>query len=247
MTENMSSLRNLFLYNCLFALTFWTHVSLSVENELFTSVSNDFREDHSDQKIKMLPLVDINRHQSQDNFDWVVIQNTTESLSLSEITNDNVKELIALLSSFRQGSRLQNLTLTNVSVNWNALMDIFQAAWHSSIEYFCVSNVIQLSEIERYDFDYSGSSMKAVTVENFQMTDLYFTQNDIYRIFANMNIDSLTIAGAEMIHMLCPASDSSFRYLNFFRNDLTDLLFQKCGKLTKLETLILRKNKFESL
>nr|ABF19730.1 toll-like receptor 1 [Gyps fulvus] len=244
MTENMRSLRNFFLYKCLFALTFWNCVSLSVENELFTSVSN---EDGSDKKIKSLPLLYTNSHQSKANFDWVVIQNTTESLSLSEITNDNVKKLVALLSNFRQGSRLQNLTLTNVSVDWNALIETFQTVWHSPIEYFSVNGVTQLSDIESYDFDYSGTSMKAVTMKKVLITDLHFSQNDLYKIFADMNIAALTIAESEMIHMLCPSSDSPFRYLNFLKNDLTDLLFQKCDKLIQLETLILPKNKFESL
>ncbi|NXW03536.1 TLR1 protein, partial [Fregetta grallaria] len=247
MTENMRSLRNFFLYKCLFALTFWNHISLSVENELFTSVSNDFPEDGSDKKIKSLPLLYTNSHQSKANFDWVVIQNTTENLSLSEITNDNVKKLVALLSNFRQGSRLQNLTLTNVSVDWNALIDIFQTVWSSSIEYFNITSVTQLSDIKSYDFDYSGTSMKALTVKKVLITDLYFSQDDLYKIFADMNIAALTIAESEMIHMLCPSSDSPFRYLNFLKNDLTDLLFQKCDKLIQLETLILQKNKFESL
>ncbi|XP_071412744.1 toll-like receptor 6 [Pithys albifrons albifrons] len=247
MSENTSSLRNFFLYKCLFALTFWNHVSLSVENKLFIPVSSNFPEDGSDQKIKSLPLLYKNRDESKDSFDWVVIQNTTESLSLSEITNNNVKNLVALLSDFRQGSRLRNLTLTNMSVNWRALMDVFQTVWHSSIEYFNVNTVTQLSDVTRYAFDYSGTSMKALTMKKIKITDLYFTQDDLYRIFADMNIADMTIAESEMIHMICPSSDSPFRYLSFLKNDLTDFLFQECDKLIQLETLILQWNKFESL
>ncbi|KAF1464052.1 Toll-like receptor 1, partial [Pygoscelis antarcticus] len=247
MTENMRSLRNFFLYKCLFALTFWNHISLSMANELFKSVSNDFLEDGSDKKIKSLPLLYTNSHQSKANFDWVVIQNTTESLSLSEITNDNVKKLVALLSNFRQGSRLQNLTLTNMSVDWNALTEVFQTVWHSSIEYLNINSLTQLLDIESYDFDYSGTSMKALTIKKVLITDLYFSQDDLYKIFADMNIEALTIAESEMIHMLCPLSNSPFKYLNFLKNDLTDLLFQNCDKLVQLEKLILQKNKFESL
>ncbi|KAF1532374.1 Toll-like receptor 1, partial [Eudyptes sclateri] len=247
MTENMRSLRNFFLYKCLFALTFWNHISLSMANELFKSVSNDFPEDGSDKKIKSLPLLYTNSHQSKANFDWVVIQNITESLSLSEITNDNVKKLVALLSNFRQGSRLQNLTLTNMSVDWNALTEVFQTVWHSSIEDFKINSLTQLSNIESYDFDYSGTSMKALTIKKVLITDLYFSQDDLYKLFANMNIEALTIAESEMIHMMCPLSNSPFKYLNFLKNDLTDLLFQNCDTLVQLEKLILQKNKFESL
>ncbi|NXD89797.1 TLR6 protein, partial [Chaetorhynchus papuensis] len=247
MTQNMSFLRNFFLYKCLFALIFWNHISLCVEDERFTSASNNFPGDGSNQKIKSLTLLYTNGHQSKANSDWVVIQNTTESLSLSEITNDNVKKLVTLLSNFRQGSRLQNLTLTNVAANWTALMELFQTVWHSSIEYFNLNSVTQLSEVESYDFDYSGTSMKALTVKKFLITDLYFIQDDLYRIFADMNIADMTITDADMIHMLCPSSESHFRYLNFLKNDLTDFLFQKCDNLLQLETLILQKNKFESL
>ncbi|NXG70735.1 TLR1 protein, partial [Baryphthengus martii] len=247
MTENTRSLRKCLLYKSLFALAIWNHVSLSVENEFFTSVSKNFQEDDLDKKIKSLSLFYTNSHQSKPNFDWIVIQNTTESLSLSEITNDNVKKLIALLSNFRQGSGLQNLTLTNVSVDWKFLIEIFQTVWHSSVEYFNMNNVTQLSHIESYDFDYSGTSLKALTMKKVLITSLYFSQNDIYRIFADMNIAALTVAESEMIHMLCPSTNSPFRYLNFLKNDLTDLLFQKCEKLIQLETLILKKNKFESL
>ncbi|NXO89456.1 TLR1 protein, partial [Certhia brachydactyla] len=247
MTQNTRFLRNFFLYKCLFALTFWNHVSLSLEDKLFTSVSKNFLEDSSNKKIKSLPLLNTNSRQSKENFDWVVTQNTTESLALSEITNTNVKKLVDLLSNFRQGSRLQNLTLTNVTVDWNALMAILQTVWHSSIEYFNINSVTQLSDIESYDFDYSGTSMKALTMKKILITDMYFTQDDLYRIFADMNIPEMTIADSEMIHMLCPSSKSRFRYLNFLKNDLTDFLFQKCVNLLQLETLILQKNKFESL
>ncbi|XP_048160392.1 toll-like receptor 1 isoform X2 [Corvus hawaiiensis] len=243
----MSFLRNFFLYKCLFALTFWNHISLSVEEELFTSASNNFPEDGSNQEVKCPALPCTNSPQSKASSDWVVIQNTTESLSLSEITKYNVEKLVTLLSNFRQGSRLQNLTLTNVSVEWNSLMKIFQTVWHSSIEYFNINSVTQLSEIESYDFDYSGTSMKALTAKKILITDLYFIQDDLYRIFADMNIADMSIIDSDMIHMLCPSSESHFRYLNFLKNDLTDLLFQNCDNLLQLETLILQKNKFESL
>ncbi|NXY85636.1 TLR1 protein, partial [Alcedo cyanopectus] len=246
MTKNMRLLRNFFHYN-LIALTIWNHVSLCMENELFTSVPNNFQEDALVKKVRSLPLLYTNSHQSKANFDWVVLQNTTESLSLSEITNYNVKKLVALLSNFRQGSRLQNLTLTNVSVDWYALMEILQTAWHSSVEYLSMNNVTQLADIDTFHFDYSGTSMKVLTMQKVLITDLYFSQDDLYQIFANMNIEALTIAESEMIHMLCPSYNSNFRYLNFFKNDLTDLLFQNCKNLMQLETLILQKNKFESL
>ncbi|XP_071892887.1 toll-like receptor 1 [Anas platyrhynchos] len=244
----MRDLQNFFVYECLFVLTFWNNISLSVEDELFTPVSNNFPEGGSERNIMSLPLLYNHHHQrSKADYNWVVIENTTESLSLSQITNSNVKKIITLLSDFRKGSRLQNLTLTNVSVDWNIFLELLQTIWQSSIEYFNINNFTQLSNIEKYNFRYSGTSMKALALKNILVTDLYFSQDDLYRILADMNIEALTVAGSEMIHMLCPSSNSPFRYLNFINNDLTDLLFQNCDTLIQLEIFILQKNKFESL
>nr|QIX11784.1 toll-like receptor 1 type 2 [Tragopan temminckii] len=247
MAENMRYLRNFFIYNCLFAFTFWNNIGLAMKNELFTSVPNNFLQNGLDRKIPSLPLSHTNNQQSKSNFGWVVIENTTESLSLSEITDNNVRKLTTLLSNFRKGSRLKNLTLTNMSVNWKSFYEVLRTVWHSSIEYFSINNLTQLAEVTSSHFDYSDTSMKALAVNKVLITDLYFSQDDIYNIFANMNIEALTIAESELIHMVCPSSDSPFRYVNFSTNDLTDLLFQNCDKLVQLETFILHRNKFESL
>ncbi|NXA30993.1 TLR6 protein, partial [Eudromia elegans] len=243
----MRSLKNFFLYECLFTLSFWSSISLSVGNELSTSVSHYLPEDDSDNKMKSLPLLYKNSYKSRASFDWVVIQNTTESLSLSEIRNKDVNKLIALLSNFKKGSRLRYLTLSNISVDWIRFVKILQIAWHSSIEYFNINNMTQLSNIYHYNFNYSGSSMKALTVKKVLITCLYFSQDDLYKIFSDMNVEALTIAESEMLHMLCPSHDSPFKYLNFFKNDLTDLLFQGCETLIHLKEFILRRNKFKSL
>ncbi|NXJ06392.1 TLR1 protein, partial [Odontophorus gujanensis] len=247
MTENMRYLRNFFIYNHLFAFTFCNSIGLAEKNELFTSVSNNFSEDGLDTKPSSFPDINANNQWTKPNHGWVVIENTTESLSLSEITNNNVGKLITLLSNFRKGSRLQNLTLENTSVNWKDFIEVLQTVWHSSIEYFSINSLTLQEQVTGSHFDYSGTSMKALVLKKVLVKDLYFSQDDIYKIFANMNIVALTIAESELIHMLCPLSDSPFRYINFSTNDLTDLLFQDCDKLIQLETFILHRNKFESL
>uniref|UniRef100_A0A8C5U3T1 TIR domain-containing protein n=1 Tax=Malurus cyaneus samueli TaxID=2593467 RepID=A0A8C5U3T1_9PASS len=90
-------------------------------------------------------------------------------------------------------------------------------------------------------------SMKALTLEHVHNKVYYFNQEILYRQFSEMNIASLTIYDAYMPHMLCPNRTSSFQYLNFSHNALTDELFQNCGTLMDLKILILQKNKFESL
>lgn len=247
MTKNMRYLRNCFIYNCLFVFTFWDNIGLAKKNELFASVPNNFLEDGLDKKNMSFPHSYANNQHYKADYGWVVIENTTESLSLSEIADDNVRKLITLLSKLRKGSRLQNLTLTNMSVDWKDIIKILQVVWHSSIEYFNINNLTQLGNVVSTRFDYSKTSMKAFAVNKVLITDLYFSQDDVYNIFANMNIAALTIAESELIHMLCPSSDSPLRYINFSKNDLTDLLFQNCDKLIQLETFILHRNKFESL
>ncbi|XP_065593213.1 toll-like receptor 1 [Cyrtonyx montezumae] len=248
MTENMRYLRNFFIYNHLFAITFCNSIGLAEKNELLTSVSNIFSEDGLDTKPSSFPPhVNATNQWTKANHGWVVIENTTESLSLSEITNNDVGKLITLLSNFRKGSRLQNLTLENTSVNWRDFIEVLQTVWHSSIEYFSINRLTLQEQVTSSRFDYSGTSMKALVLKKVLVEDLYFSQDDIYKIFANMKIVALTIAESELIHMLCPLSDSPFRYINFSRNDLTDLLFQNCDKLIQLETFILHRNKFESL
>nr|QIX11780.1 toll-like receptor 1 type 2 [Coturnix coturnix] len=246
MAENMRYLRNFFIYNHLFSFTFWSNIGLAMKNELFTSVPNNFLEDSPDKNIYSPPSY-TNNQQSEANVGWVVIENTTESLSLSEITDGDARKLIILLHNFRKGSRLQNLTLTNMSVYWKDFIEVLQAVWYSSIEYFNINNITQRGDVTSSHFDYSDTSLKALTVNKVLITDMYFSQDDIYNIFANMNIAALTIAESELIHMVCPSSDSPFRYINFAKNDLTDLLFQNCDKLIQLETFILHRNKFESL
>ncbi|KFV64344.1 Toll-like receptor 6, partial [Dryobates pubescens] len=92
-----------------------------------------------------------------------------------------------------------------------------------------------------------GGSMKVLTLEHVRNKLYYFNQGILYREFSEMDIASLTIYDAYMPHMLCPNRTSSFQYLNFSHNTLTDELFQNCGTLTNLKSLILKRNKFESL
>ncbi|NWI79894.1 TLR6 protein, partial [Dryoscopus gambensis] len=152
------------------------------------------------------------------------------------------------------------LMLDAVDLQWAIILQIFILIWYSPVEHLTVRNLTfrgPLEELTEYAFlpllssveqliSLDGS-MKTLTLEHVHNKVYYFNQEILYRQFSEMNIASLTIYDAYMPHMLCPNRTSSFQYLNFSHNALTDELFQNCGTLMDLKSLILQKNKFESL
>ncbi|XP_067407651.1 toll-like receptor 6 [Emydura macquarii macquarii] len=251
MAENRRSLTNFFFCSCVFALTLWNNIKLSDENEYIANYSSSLLEDHTVYETKGLPLSHTKRPQfvSADNRinTWDVVRNTSDSLELSNISENEINDLIQLLSKLSKTSSLRNLTLNNISVAWENFIRILKHVWPTSIEYFNIYNVRLLSNIERKNFSYSGTSMKALTVKNASVEVFYFNQNNLYMIFSEMNIAALTISDSKLIHMLCPSKPSRFHFLNFSNNDLTDLVFQGCKTLVFLETLILQRNQFKKM
>ncbi|XP_029445272.1 toll-like receptor 1 [Rhinatrema bivittatum] len=144
-------------------------------------------------------------------------------------------------------SSVHSLTLNNVGLPWTTLVVVVQAVWHSSIEYFTMSEVNLLPWITRVPFDYSNTLMKAFTIEHVHVKVFEFDQNVVYFLFSEMMIPSMTIKDANMVHMLCPTKPSLFTYLDFSNNELTDDIFEGCGTLVLLETLILQQNKLYKL
>ncbi|NWH60212.1 TLR1 protein, partial [Geococcyx californianus] len=151
------------------------------------------------------------------------------------------------------------LMLENVDLQWAIILQIFLLIWYSPVEHLTVRNLTfrGLSVSNQYEFlpllssleqlISLGDSIKMLTLEHVRNKVYYFNQEILYRQFSEMNIANLTIYDAYMPHMLCPNRTSSFQYLNFSHNALTDELFQDCGTLTDLKLLILQRNKFESL
>ncbi|NWY63437.1 TLR1 protein, partial [Chionis minor] len=153
-----------------------------------------------------------------------------------------------------------DLMLDTVDLQWTIILQIFLLIWCSPVEHLTVRHLTfrgPLGKLPEYEFlpllssreqiVSLGGSMKALTLEHVRNKLYYFNQELLYREFSEMNIASLTIYDAFMPHMLCPNRTSSFQYLNFSHNALTDELFQNCGTLTDLKLLILQRNKFESL
>ncbi|NXX83991.1 TLR6 protein, partial [Urocolius indicus] len=156
--------------------------------------------------------------------------------------------------------RTRALLLDTVDLHWAIILQIFLLIWYSPVDNLTVRNLTfrgPLGELARNDFlpvlssleqlISLGGSMKVLSLEHVRNKLYYFNQEILYRQFSEMNIASLTIYDAYMPHMLCPNRTSSFQYLNFSHNALTDELFQNCRTLRDLKLLILQRNKFESL
>ncbi|XP_004391286.2 toll-like receptor 1 [Trichechus manatus latirostris] len=186
-------------------------------------------------------------------FDFVldVAASTAVSLELSNIKyvpDDNeYSYFINVLLKLQKNPRLLNLTLNNIETTWNSFIKILQLVWHTTIEYFSISNVKLTGELDHEYFNYSGTSLKALSIHQVFSDAFRFQQGYVYNIFSNMKIQNLTVTGTRMLHMLCPLHISPLVYLNFSNNLLTDVVFKNCTSLTALKTLILQMNQLKEL
>ncbi|XP_007178885.2 toll-like receptor 1 [Balaenoptera acutorostrata] len=176
---------------------------------------------------------------------------TAVSLELSNIKcvlDDNgCSSFQNVLSKLQKNSRLSNLTLINIETTWNSFFMILQLVWHTNIKYFSISNVKLQGRVDFRDFDYSGTSLKALSIHQVVNDVFSLPQGYIYKILSNMNIQHLTVSAAHMVHMVCPSQISPLLYLNFSNNLLTDMVFKNCANLANLKTLSLQMNQLKEL
>ncbi|XP_021557335.1 toll-like receptor 6 [Neomonachus schauinslandi] len=175
--------------------------------------------------------------------------NSLECLQLTNIklNNSNCGVLIKFLSGLTRGPTLLNFTLKHVKTTWKCLVRIFQFLWPKPVEYLNIYNLTVVERIDKEDFHYSKTALKALKIEHVKNEVFIFSQTAVYTIFSEMNIMMLTISDTPFIHMLCPPPSNTFKFLNFTQNVFTDSVFQNCSQLVRLETLILRKNKLKDL
>ncbi|XP_015416490.1 PREDICTED: LOW QUALITY PROTEIN: toll-like receptor 1 [Myotis davidii] len=187
----------------------------------------------------------------ESHFALDVSVSTAVSLELSNIKcvlDDNgYSYVLSVLSKLQNNSRISNLTLNNIETTWHSFITMFQLVWHTSIEYFSISNVKLQGRLQVRDFDYSDTSLKALSIHQVVSEMFSLPQSYIYKIFSNMNIQNFTVSGTHMVHMVCPSQMSPFLHLDFSNNLLTDMVFNNCGTLTRLETLSLQMNQLKKL
>ncbi|KAG8516474.1 Toll-like receptor 10 [Galemys pyrenaicus] len=184
-------------------------------------------------------------------FNLDVSVSTAVSLELSNVKymlDDNRDSSFPnVLRKLQRNPKLSNLTINNVKTTWNSFFQILQLVWHSSTQYFSIRNVTLQGYPSLRGFNYSGTSLKALSICHVVSNEFRLSQGLIYKIFSNMNIQNFTVSGTHMVHMLCPAQSSPFLHLDFSNNLLTDLVFKDCKNLTKLETLNLQMNQLKEL
>ncbi|XP_075799550.1 toll-like receptor 1 isoform X2 [Microtus pennsylvanicus] len=173
------------------------------------------------------------------------------SLELSNIKcgpeSSNCSYFLSALLKLRENQGLSSLTLNNIETTWNSFLDILQSVWHAPVKYFSISNMALQGQVEFRNFNYSGTSLKALSIHQVVSEVYSLPQKYIYGIFSNMNIQNFTVSGTRMLHMLCPLKVSPFLYLDFTDNLLTDMVFEDCRNLIKLKILSLQKNQLKKL
>ncbi|XP_062430585.1 toll-like receptor 1 [Rhea pennata] len=201
---------------------------------------------------------------ANQNFSFFLLydgMSTSENLKITNMRYTlSYKDFPSPSLKFLKKIKTSALMLDNVDLQWGIIFQIFLLIWYSPVEYWTVKNLTfrgSVGKLTEYEYlfllsfqeksVYWSGSMKALTLEHARNKVYYFNQGILYRQFSEMNIENLTIYDACMPHMLCPKRTSSFQYLNFSHNALTDELFQNCVTLTDLKSLVLHRNKFESL
>ena len=134
-----------------------------------------------------------------------------------------------------------------MKTTWKCLVKVFQFLWPKPVEYLNIYNLTIVEKIDEEVFTYYKTTLKALKIEDITNEVFIFSQAAVYTLFSEMNILMLTISDTRFIHMLCPQGPSTFKFLNFTQNAFTDSVFQNCGTLTRLETLILQKNELKDL
>ncbi|XP_038607876.1 toll-like receptor 10 [Tachyglossus aculeatus] len=146
-------------------------------------------------------------------------------------------------------SKTTQLSLSRINTAWKEFLRILQFVWHSSVRHLHIRNVTfnDYPNSQSAHFDYLGTAMRAITVEQVHVQTFTFPQDLAYQLFTKMDIDNLTLSDAQMPHMVFPKGVRRFRYVNFSNNALTDAFFNTDTRFPALETLALRRNMLTTL
>ncbi|XP_053314344.1 toll-like receptor 1 [Spea bombifrons] len=173
---------------------------------------------------------------------------TSEVLELSNVREWNLKsDPKKYMTDIAQNSIVTHLTLSHFVLDWHTVVNALQSIWHSSVESLRFYDLTLSRHIDKVQFDYSNTSMKALLIQKASTTEFQFKQSDLYSLFADMNIENLTITDANILFMVCPLESSPLKHINFANNALTDDVFQECATLKNLESLEMAQNKLEKV
>ncbi|XP_054438017.1 toll-like receptor 6 [Pteronotus mesoamericanus] len=221
-------------------------------NCILLDLGGYYMKEHEAESLQILSTKTLHLVFHPNNFFSVQANISVNSLGYLQLSNvklneENCQDFIKFLSQLTRGPNLLNFTLNHIETTWKCLVRIFQFLWPRPVEYFKIYNLTIVESIDKEDFTYSETSLKALTIEHVTSRVYIFSQTALYTVFSEMNILMLTISDTHFIHMLCPEATSTFKFLNFTQNVFTDSIFQKCSTLVRLETLILQRNELKDL
>uniref|UniRef100_A0A8C5LKL0 TIR domain-containing protein n=1 Tax=Leptobrachium leishanense TaxID=445787 RepID=A0A8C5LKL0_9ANUR len=172
---------------------------------------------------------------------------TATTLEISEIECSFCDNYTSLLSMINKNSRVRTLILSNTTMPWKAMREIFLSVWRSSVEHFYVNMFTLINEFTYIQTDFSDTSLKSLVIDHIITKVFYFTPPHPLNTFSEMLLENFTFSNADITHLFCPPRPSIFRFLNLSKNRITDEIFQQCDNLTALELLNLCSNKLEKL
>ncbi|XP_023609422.1 toll-like receptor 6 [Myotis lucifugus] len=225
------------------------HLHLSV---ILLELEGYYVKEHETESLQILNTKTLHLVFHPNNFFSVQANISVNNVGCLQLSNIRLKDenchiLITFLSELTRGPNLVNITLNHVETTWKCLVRVFQFLWPKPVEYLSIYNATIVEKIDKEDFTYSETSLKALKIEHITNKVFLFSQTVLYTVLSEMNIMMLTISDTPFIHMLCPQAPSTFKFLNFTQNVLTDSIFQECSTLVRLETLILQKNELKDL
>ncbi|NP_001268236.1 toll-like receptor 6 precursor [Dasypus novemcinctus] len=182
----------------------------------------------------------------------VQVNMSVNTLGCLEMTNIKLNDkncyfLMKFLLELTKGPSLLNFTLNHMETTWKCLVRVFQFLWTKPVEYLNIYNLTIVDDINKEYFIYCKTALKALKIEHITKTVFIFSWSSLYTLFSEMNIMMLSITDTPFIHMLCPKTRSTFKFLDFTQNVFTDSIFENCSTLVELETLILQKNGLKDL
>ncbi|XP_067892859.1 toll-like receptor 1 [Heterodontus francisci] len=174
--------------------------------------------------------------------------NSSDILTLSNI--ECCQDCSHYIDSFKtlgKFSRVSNLSLQHLSLDWKDVLSISKSIWASMVKNLSFFNMT-LCKITSSSFQHSETMLKTLTMRQIKVIPFYFRQSIIYNFFDGLMIENLTISESGWIFMTCPNKGNTYKFIDFSVNSFSsDFLFQDCHTLHLLETLILQQNMLSKL
>ncbi|XP_048383271.2 toll-like receptor 1 isoform X2 [Stegostoma tigrinum] len=145
-------------------------------------------------------------------------------------------------------SRVQNLSLQHLTVDWETFAKILKIIWDSSVEKLSVSNMKICQVRQHLSWFFLQKQLKSFTLRKINILPFYFSQAIIYDVFEELKVENLIIYESGMIFLTCPKKQNTYKLIDISDNSFTsDFFFQGCSTLKHLETFILKQNRFVQL